>query len=532
VKIPFRTKALTSMAALSLALSLAGCAPAQEAGSAASSAAASQNTTSTAQAATQASEEASGELAADTHYDADDLTWDQAEETSVALADGATMASGENAQGVKVDGDTVTITSGGTYRLSGVLSKGRLVVATTKDDVVRIVLDGVSLSSDSGSAVEVEEANEVLLYLEEGTDNTVSDASTYADTSQDAANAAIYSMADLTIAGSGALEVKGNYQDGIVSKDGLVLASGNVTVDAADDGIKGKDYTVVLDGSYQITATGDGIKSTNDTDEGRGWLLLNGGDLKVSAGDDAIKAQTTLTVNGGTTTVSKSTEGLEAASIIMNGGTVNITSSDDGVNAAGASSTEQGGGMGGEAAGDYHIQISGGEMTVNAEGDGLDSNGDISITGGTILVNGPTGNGNGAIDANGDITVNGGTLAAAGSAGMAQGLSEGSEQSGVQVSFETAVPAGTPIHIVDSSGQVVASFVTTKETASLVYSGEGIQDGQQYKIYTGGTADVAAGVGAGNIEGATQATTVTAGEYSSGGMGGGMGGPGGGPGGR
>lgn len=532
MKIPFRTKALTSVAALSLALSLAGCAPAQEAGSAASSAAASQNSTSAAQATTQASEEASGELAADTHYDADDLTWDQPEETSVALADGATTASGENAQGVKVDGETVTITSGGTYRLSGALLKGRLVVATTKDDVVRIILDGVSLSSESGSAIEVEEANEVLLYLEEGTENSVSDASTYADTSEDAANAAIYSMADLTIAGSGALEVQGNYQDGIVSKDGLVLASGNVTVEAADDGIKGKDYTVVLDGSYRITATGDGIKSTNDTDEGRGWLLLNGGDLKVSAGADAIKAQTTLTINGGTTTVSKSTEGLEAASIIMNGGTVNITSSDDGVNAAGASSTEQGGGMGGEAAGDYHIQISGGEMTVNAEGDGLDSNGDISITGGTVLVNGPTGNGNGAIDANGDITVNGGTLAATGSAGMAQGLSEGSEQSGVQVSFETAVPAGTPIHIVDSSGQVVASFVTTKETASLVYSGEGIQDGQQYKIYTGGTADVAAGVGAGNIEGATQATTVTAGEYSSGGMGGRMGGPGGGPGGR
>jgi hypothetical protein len=70
------------------------------------------------------------------------------------------------------------------------------------------------------------------------------------------------------------VRVKGNFNDGISSKDGLVLAAGNVTVDAADDGIVGKDYAVLLDGAYQVTAGDDGFKSDNDEDEGRGWVLI------------------------------------------------------------------------------------------------------------------------------------------------------------------------------------------------------------------------------------------------------------------
>ena len=124
----------------------------------------------------------------------------------------------------------------------------------------------------------------------------LSDAASYATRATDAPNAALYSLADLTIAGTGTLTVNGKYNDGIVSKDGLVLAAGNVTVNAADDGIQGKDYTVLLDGTYTVTAGGDGVKSDNETDEGRGWLLVSGGTLTVAAGDDGIKAFNQLTI--------------------------------------------------------------------------------------------------------------------------------------------------------------------------------------------------------------------------------------------
>lgn len=225
-------------------------------------------------------------------------------------------------------------------------------------------------------------------------------------------------------------------------------------------------------------------------------------------GDDGLKAQTALRISGGTAVVSDSTEALEAAIIDISGGTVNATADDDGLNASIA-------GGGAQQAGDFHLEISGGAVTVNAEGDGLDSNGGIAISGGQIVVNGPTGAGNGAIDANGEMTITGGVLAAAGSGSMAVGPSGSSTQGGLQVPLGSAVPAGTVIQIADSAGTLLATFVTSKPTENLVYSSKDIVNGRSYTISTGGSAEVAAGLGAGQLDGANPVATVTAGQYSS-----------------
>lgn len=536
MKFSSRVHRLTSVAALSLAIALAGCSTqsttsgSTSSASVTSSAATTSTATSTASgtsAAGSSTSTLSAKLAASvadtTHFDEDDLTWDAAKETTITLADKASKASGTKAANVAVDGNTITINAGGTYRVSGKLGDGSIVVAAGEEDVVRIVFDNATITSSTGSAVNIKSANEVLLYLAEGTTNTLSDPKSYADTSDTGTTAAIYSAADLTIAGPGALTVNGNYKDGIVSKDGLVLASGTVTVNAADDGIIGKDYLVLLDGTYVVKAADDAFKATNETETetDRGWLLLAGGKLTVSAGDDGIKAATTLTISGGTATVSESEEAIEAPHIVISGGTTNITSNDDGINAAGGSteSTDTGGGMDGgggmDTVGDFSLDISGGTVTVNAQGDGLDSNGNATISGGTVVVNGPTNDGNGALDVNGELTVTGGTVAAAGSSGMAVTPSTSSTQSGVQATFDSPVAAKTAIQIVDSAGTVVATFVTAKEASSLVFSSAKITAGKQYTIYTGGTASVTAGLGTGTITGATKVLEVTAGEYTA-----------------
>lgn len=518
----------TSVAALALALALAGCSAQATGTTPAATSSAISSTPAVSTSGTSA--ELASSLADATHFDADDLSWDSTKETTITLSDGASAATGENAGSVAVDGNVVTISAGGTYRLSGSLADGKIVVAAGEEDVVRIVLDNASVTSSTGPAVDIESANEALLFLAEGTSNILSDGAGYTDTGTDAPNAAVYSLADLTVAGPGTLTVTGNYQDGIVSKDGLVLASGNVTVTAEDDGIKGKDYTVLLDGIYSVTAGGDGIKATNSTDADRGWLLVAGGTLDVSAGDDGVKAATTLTISNGTTTVAKSEEGIEAPHIAISGGTVTVNSNDDGLNAAGGASTSAdtgtgdaaggapAGGMGGggmDTVGDFSLDISGGTVTVNAEGDGLDSNGNASISGGTVVVNGPTNDGNGALDVNGELTVTGGTLAAAGSAGMAVTPGTSSTQTGLQLTFDSPVPAGTAIQVTDSTGAVVATFVTMKETASLVLSSPDFTAGAEYTAYTGGTASVQAGLGTGTTAGATQLMAVTAGEYTA-----------------
>lgn len=508
MKFPFRTKALASAAALCLALALAGC----SAGSMKTVSEVTGNSTFQSAAVPSASPDTSTasakDVIEDTHFDADDLHWDASAETTLALADSGSTAAGENAKEVSMSGGTVSINAAGTYRVSGTLGDGQLVVDAPKDALVRIILDGAHITSSTGPAILAAQANEVLLYLEEGTGNSASDAPSYADTAADAPNSAIYSMADLTIAGRGELSVEGNHQDGIASADGLVLDSGQVTVAAADDGVKGRDYVLVLGGNYTVTAAGDGIKSTNDASEDLGWLHQYAGQLTVSAGDDGLKAQTALRISGGTAAVSDSTEALEAAIIDISGGTVNATADDDGLNASGA-------GGGAQQAGDFHLEISGGAVTVNAEGDGLDSNGGIAISGGQIVVNGPTGAGNGAIDANGEMTITGGVLAAAGSGSMAVGPRSASTQGGLQVPLGSAVPAGTVIQIADSAGTLLATFVASKPTENLVYSSKDIVNGRSYTISTGGSAEVEAGLGAGRLDGAKPVATVTAGQYSS-----------------
>ena len=526
---PFRPKALASVAVLALAAALAGC----SAGSTKTVSEVTGNSTFQSAAVPSSSPDGStaapGEVTEDTHFDAGDLKWDAAAETRLTLADSGSLAEGANAAAVSASDGTVRISAAGTYRVSGTLGDGQLVVDAPAKDPVRIILDGAQIASSTGPAILVNEADEVLLHLAQGSSNAVSDAPDYADTGADAPNAAIYSMADLAIAGEGALTVEGNYQDGIASKDGLVLDSGRVTVAAADDGIKGKNYVLVLGGNCTVTAAGDGISSTNDTDADRGWLHQYAGQLTVSAGDDGLKAQTALSISGGTAVVSDSTEALEAADIHISGGTVNATASDDGLNAAGAAEDAQDaaspldGGGGAQQAGDVHLAISGGSVTVNAEGDGLDSNGDIAISGGQIVVNGPAAGGNGSIDANGDVAVTGGVLAAAGSDSMAQGLGGTSTQGGLQVSLGSAVPAGTVIQVTDSAGKLVATFVASKPTENLVYSAKDIENGRSYTISTGGSAEVAAGLGAGSLDGAVPVATVTAGQYASG-LGGGPGG--------
>lgn len=510
-----------SVAAFALALTLAGCSASGTA--ATSGTAGSTSQAGTGSATTQMVTAAS--ISEDTHYDADDLTWDAATEVAVTLKDGASTVADAASGAVTVDGGTVTIKAAGTYRLSGSLADGKVVIAAGEEDVVRVILDGVTLASSTGSPFVVQSANEAILFLDEGSTNSLKDAATYTDQGTDAPNAALYSMADLTLAGTGSLAVTGQYNDGIVSKDGLVLAAGNVTVQAADDGIKGKDYAVLLDGAYRVTAGGDGFKSDNDTDDGRGWLLVNGGKITVTAGDDGIKAQNQLAITNGTVTVAESEEGLEAQHIAVSGGTVNVTANDDGVNASGSAATAQsgaqGGGMGGgpgggESVGDYTVDVSGGSLTINSQGDGLDSNGNATISGGTVVVNGPENDGNGALDVNGELAVSGGTVAAAGSSGMAVTPGTSSTQSGVQVTFGSTQPAGTTVQLADADGKLVATFVTTKSAASLVFSSAAIEAGKKYTVYTGGTAQVKAGLGKGSLDGAAKIGTVTAGEYTQG----------------
>jgi hypothetical protein len=166
-------------------------------------------------------------------------------------------------------------------------------------------------------------------------------------------------------------------------------------------------------------------------------------------GDDGIHADTKIEIAGGSIEIAKSYEGIESASIDIKAGDILITASDDGINIAGGNDASAMGGRPGQnsfnSSGGDRLTISGGYIAVIASGDGLDANGSIEMSGGTVIGSGPTGSGNGALDYDGSFAITGGLLVAAGSSGMAQAPGNGSTQNSVMITFDSSLPAGTAV---------------------------------------------------------------------------------------
>ena len=160
----------------------------------------------------------------------------------------------------------------------------------------------------------------------------------------------------------------------------------------------------------------------------------------------------------------------------------------------------------------YKILISGGNVSINASGDGIDSNGNIEISGGVVLVDGPISGGEGALDYGLEAKITGGILVAAGSSGMAQGLSSDSEVPSVMLYFNEVQEAQTRVTILDEDNNVIISFVPQKEYQSIVLSSEKLEEGNTYTLMSeGGTIEGEDTNFAedGKLEGAQELTTVT-----------------------
>ena len=491
-------------------------------------------------------------LDAQTHYSDEDLKWDSSDEEAIDLANPTAI------DGVSVENGTITITSGGTYRLTGEYS-GQVKIEAGRSDTVRLVLDNAKITNSTGAAINVVSAAEAIIYTAAGTTNTVADEANYTATGDDDPDAAIYSTANLTLTGEGSLSVKGAYEEGIHTTGGLVIASGTLEVNAANTGIKGKDYVDITGGIVNVTAAQDGIKSTNTDDESLGFTRLSAGSVTVSAGDDGLKAPHTLEISGGTLNIEKSNEGIEAQYINILDGDVTVNSTDDGINASLKDSssdtssdttsgtaitgqqtqqnqngqTQQAPAGGGAAPGgsqgstgqnqnmpqpptdgtmpgggggtfevvDAAINISGGTVTVNAEGDGIDSNGTATFSGGTVTVNGPAAGGNNALDSNGDLLLNGGTVTTGSTADMFEAPSSASTSGYLKITDSSALTQGSTVQVTDSSGTVVANYkITTSGVQLVLVSNKNIVKGQSYTVsVTSGSVDAASTTAASGV---------------------------------
>ena len=387
--------------------------------------------------------------------------------------------------GATSTGKTITISEAGSYQLSGSLEEGQIKINT--DGEVKLILDQFSITNSKDAPI-VNEKGTVQILLKENTENKVADRrSAKEDTDSGAEksgsktddtnastefDAAIYSEGDLLLGGQGSLTVEGGYEDGIHSKTALTMESGTYEITASHHGLNGKKTLTVKDGTYGITTVEDALHSKGD-------VSVENGKMTILAGDDALHADQTLTVKNGTIDIQKSNEGLEGITVKVEGGDISIQSSDDGINGAGES--EDG------SAVDISVNISGGKVKIVPGGDGIDSNGNLNVSGGTIVVDGPSDGGNAPIDYDGTATITGGTVFASGNSGMFQGFDDNSStQSSIIDYLDQNAKAGESITITDANGkEVFSSSDTTQSFNTFLYSSSDLKEGKKYTVKVG-----------------------------------------------
>ena len=352
--------------------------------------------------------------------------WDTARATQITLDGDEVSVFGGGAYAF--DGN-VMITGKGKYVISGTLTDGSVIVDADSSAKIWIMLDGAEITCSTGACLDVEQADKVFLSLAEGSENRLTTLGFSAENRTAGMDGAVFSRDDLTINGSGSLTVTAREESGIVCNDELIFTGGTVTVDAAADALHVNDNLRIMEtqlslkagddgisltgleselywesGTLTAAAAGDGINAENSIrildgfltleagDDGisaggiTGTLEISGGNLQITAADKGISTENTVTLTGGTVEIDAEDDGVSSAGLFrMEDGALTITSGDDGIHSDTA--VEIAGGTvripscyeGIEA---VTIDVSGGEITIEPEDDGLNANGGTNSFGG------------------------------------------------------------------------------------------------------------------------------------------------------
>lgn len=294
-----------------------------------------------------------------------------------------------------IDNENINITEEGIYVLSGTATEMSIITETDDSSKVQLILDNLNITNSSSPCIYVKNADKVFITTLENTDNNLSVTGSFTADGETNTDAVIFSKDDLTLNGLGTITISSS-DNGITSKDDLTITGGTYNITAENgSGLEAHDSIAISDGSFNITAH-DGIHAKDSDDDTVGFILIANGSFTINASDDGIRATTILEIDNGTFDIN-AYEGLESTIIQINGGTININASDDGINAAQKSTVY-----------DVYIEINDGIITINmsqGDTDGIDSNGNLTINGGTITINC-----NSPFDYDGTGTYNGGTL--------------------------------------------------------------------------------------------------------------------------
>lgn len=381
--------------------------------------------------------------------------------------------------------------------LDGIVSKDGLKIINSnininsKDDGIRgkdyvainsATIDIVS-TGDGIKSTNSEDTKLGYIAIEGGTININSKA----DGIQAETILNISSSATINVTTKGEITSSKNNNNGFYGgyKGGPTVSSTNLEDSKSSKGLKAGNEITINDGNIEISSTDDSIHSN-------GIIVINNGNIKAASGDDGIHADTNIAINGGNIDIVESYEGIESAYIEINGGEISVVSSDDGINVAGGNDSSSMNERPGKnnfndvGSSNRKLVINNGNISVNANGDGLDANGSIYINGGNITVAGPTNSGNGALDYDGECVITGGNLIVYGAYGMWQNPSNTSTQ--YSLTFQISGKAGDIVALKNSSGTEIAAFEAEKTYGAITISNANISKGDTYILYVNGTS--------------------------------------------
>ena len=294
------------------------------------------------------------ELFSDRDKEAD---YDESEAVSITL--NSTKATSSDSTKVNINGSTVTIKDEGVYILNGTLSNGQIIIDAEDTDKVQLVLNGVTINSNTSAAIYVRQADKVFVTLAKGTTNTLSNKSAFVAIDDNNIDGVVFAKDDITFNGSGTLTINGAYGSGVVAKNDLTITGGTYKVTAADHGFTAKDSIAIADGTFQVTAGKDGFHSENSDDATKGYLYVGDGTYTITATGDGFDAASILQIDDGTVQI-KTGGGSEA--------TLAEDASANGVKTAG------------------NLLLSGGSFTLNCADDAFHSNANLTVKDGTYNI--------------------------------------------------------------------------------------------------------------------------------------------------
>lgn len=320
-------------------------------------------------------------------------------DTNIVLGDTISV----EGNGVVLENNKITISSAGTYGISGTLKDGQIIVDAGDEDNVKLVLNGANISCSNSSPIYIKNVKNAYLVLADGSENVVKDGENYVfeDETSDEPNATIFSKDDLFVSGTGKLTVNSNYNNAITSKDDLEIEDANIEITSVADGIRGKDSITISSGNININATGDGMKSNNSEDAEKGYVLIKGGSINITSGEDGIQAETNATITGGDLTIN-SGGGSENSSKSSSWGNFGKQMFGLNNNTATEEDTPSAKGI----KGNVLVKIDEGNINIDSADDSIHSNGNVEINGGNINIS----SGDDGIHGDSTIDINSGEI--------------------------------------------------------------------------------------------------------------------------